>query len=279
MGSLPPTTASTLTPGQLASQNDAYEKTVLYDINYAYQQQSAKNNNNKLRFTLSVPTANNTTITFNAHIDPNHLIYSAEKRIVPLDVLTGVVVQDFGFNAETMELKGTTGSAYYKEIDTLQSIFRSQSMNGLPSKVSISIEGKTYKAAWKEFVFDRQNTAAGGNTINYTISFIILPTHTVLQGTSLGPTAAANAASNSQQYSTGAAVLQAVTTGGKSVYQYLKFSKDVPLTSLQQASNFVQQNYDPSANGGMAFPGINIPLQANQTINVPNDWSTVVADD
>jgi hypothetical protein len=262
----PPSTVSTSSPGQTANTNSNSQSNAqpLYDINYAYQQQSAKNNpKNNLRYTLSIPGANGKTIIFKAHIDPNHLIFSNEKRIVELDVLTGVVIQDFGFNTQILELKGTTGSAYYNEILQLGVIFHAQSAKGQPSAVSISIEGFNYKATWKEFVYDRQNTAAGGNTINYTMSFVIIPGFVKTSTEFLGKVPGLGG------------VINQVSTNGLSITAYLKSLPSIPLPNLGLAQQYVQNNWSSYSNNGAAFPGLNVPLLPTQVINVPGDWSSV----
>lgn len=279
MGSLPPSIV-TSTPGQTAQQvsNSLNNSglTGLYNILEAYKQQSLKNSNKNLRFTLSIPVGGQ-TVTFQAHLDPNHLLFSKQKRVVELDVLTGVVVQDFGFNAASLELKGTTGSAYYNDITKMQNIFDAQSGDGTPTSVAITIEGFSYKATWKEFSYDRQNTAAGGNTINYSMNFIVLSRQYSTSVQFLGPVPSPSASSNAtyiaSNYASGTAVTQNVSTNGLTPRQYLKASSEVGLAYINPALDFVSQNWNPAINGGVSYPGNDYNLLSTQLLTIPNSWA------
>src|ERR1700722_14135648 len=119
-------TSRTSSPGIPAElTNKSAASLIPYDIEYAFRNQSLKNIDGSLRFSLSIPFGSSTYF-FQGHIDPNHLTDEQNKRFVKLDTLNGVILQDFGFMPETIELRGTTGSAYYREIGQLDSIYNAQ---------------------------------------------------------------------------------------------------------------------------------------------------------
>ena len=253
-----------------------------YDINYAVTQQTLKNTNAQLRFKMSVQINSTKTYTFQAHLDPNHLVDEQNKRLVQIDVLTGVILQDFGYMPETLELRGSTGSQYYKEIQTLDTIFNNQSRNGRPTPVSITIQERTYSVVWRSFSFDQQQTQAGGNVVNYTMSFVILNrglnvgSGTASDVSSGSSVAAQNKINNSTIYNNGQALIVTVSTNGLSVYDYLKSVAQIPYTQIDDAVTYVENNWDPIINGG-AYPGDTVNLLPNQVITVPSDWSNVLS--
>lgn len=266
-------------PGQTAQQQTQTAAAITpYDIQYAYLQQSQKNNDSTLRFSMSVPF-NNQIYVFQAHLDPNHLVDQQAKRLVKIDVLTGVVIQDFGFTTETIELKGTTGSAYYREIGAMDQIFNAQSANGVPTAVTLTIEQRTYTCTWENFTFDRQQTPQGGNLINYTMSFIVLARNQQFDSTPVtynSPQAALQAAAAQIVYNNNQANTQNVGTNGLSPVQYVKSISSISNTQIFQALGFIQNNWNSALNGGVSYPGDYTALLSSQLITVPTNWSNVL---
>jgi hypothetical protein len=271
MSAVPPT-ISYSTPGVPASQAAA-DALVATKIPGMYKEQAFKNNGQTQRFSLSF--LNNTTIkTFTAHLDPSDISYRQQKRIASLDALTGVVLQDFGFKAPILEVKGTTGSAYYTEIDAMNTIFNNQNI-GNPTPVNIVLENKNYTAVWTEFSYSRMINAQAGNIIQYAMSFTILSnsgvaaanTDTIAANSAV---AASNAAANSFQYTNGTSSSTQINWSG-SMLDYVRqnsFSRN-----QDQVINYLQTNWN-TAQGPVPRP--NIPIPANSTLTVPTDWSTII---
>lgn len=250
------------------------------DLFYQFQQQSAKGLDARLRFSMSVQSGGK-PYTFKAHLDPNHLQYEQNKRLVEIDALNGIVIQDFGYKPATLLLKGTTGSAYYKELSRLDLIFRHQSVNGIPTTVSITIEQRSYNVVWKQFGYERQISASGGNLYNYSMSFVIMSDKygdfnngSVSDYTYGALIPRINAMNVSALYGAGA-VVQNVPAPGLSPRVFLQSLPGVPNSQLLNALAYVQGAWNPTLNNNAPYPGDNIPLTATQLITIPGDWTTV----
>lgn len=251
-----------------------------YDIAYAFTQQSSKNTNKLLRMKLSIPSPNigEPDYVFQAHLDPNHLINTQSKRIVELQTLTGVVIQDFGFNTERLELKGTTGSSYYREIGEMDLIFNSQSLNGTPTRVTLKIEERTYQCVWTTWMFGRQQSAAGGNLIEYNMEFTVLQRGESFDvSNNLYDAAAQNKRPvEALSSSSGTTVQKNIDAHGKSPKDYCKSTPEIPKQKIPNALKYIQSYWNPKANGGVAYQGDDVKLKKGQVLTVPNNWSDII---
>jgi hypothetical protein len=267
-GKNPPTN----TVGDFGQLSDTFK------YNYSYKNQSLKNNNPKLRMTLQIKT-DSQTIKFQAHLDPNHFTSTQQKRFAKIDTLQGVVVQDFGYRAELINLKGTTGLAYYQEIQTLDQIFNSQSNNNKPNSITLTIEGRTYIVAWENFSFDRQNTGGGpANLINYEMDFIVLSRGA---GQSETPTPSTVVAGNGVNGNQGTQqpnvpLKQTSITGSLNTYVASQ-SNSIQPQQQQAAINWIIQN-NPNVAEQYNIPTFTkyTPLN-NVQITVPLNWNTVLS--
>lgn len=268
-------------PGKSAEeQSKTIAANTPYDIAYAFTQQSSKNTNKLLRMRLSVPSPNigEPDYVFQAHLDPNHLINEQGKRVVELDTLTGVVIQDFGFKPERLELKGTTGSSYYREIGEMDLIFNSQSLNGTPTRVTLKIEDRTYQCVWLGWMFGRQQSAAGGNLIEYTMNFTVLQRGESFDvSNNLYDAAAQNKRPDSSLPSaSGTTVQKNVDAHGKSPRDYCKSTPEIPKQKIPDALSYIKSYWNTKLNGGLAYQGDNFKLKKGQVLTVPNNWADII---
>lgn len=134
--------------GQTAQQasQPAYgiNNTLAKKIQGMFVEQNKISNNGKLPFTLQIYNQS-APVKFTAHLGPNDINSAQQKRSAQLDTISGVVIQDFGFKPEILEIKGTTGSAYYQELNQMDAIFKSQNL-GSPTPVTVTLEYTTYQA-------------------------------------------------------------------------------------------------------------------------------------
>lgn len=249
-------------PGQSAIANANSGNGQKYDFKNMRYEQSAKQTNPLLRFTLKVGTGP----MFQGHIDPYHISNEQNKRLVEIQVNTGIIIQDFGYMAQQLELRGTTGAAFYTEIKAMDAIFNSQSINGTPTNSILVIENRSYTGVWKSFFWERQ---AQKNTYDYTIGF------TVLQLGVTGSVAVLNSpivqqakAAISQQSSSGQLQTSNVPAAGISPRQYLiSLGPGVVPASQFGASGaggwgalgWLGNNWDSTGNNG-PYPGDDSPL-------------------
>lgn len=267
-------------PGKSAEQqSQTIASLTPYDIAYAFTQQSSKNTNKLLRMKLSVPSPNigEPDYIFQAHLDPNHLINEQGKRVVELDTLTGVVIQDFGFKPEKLELKGTTGSAYYREIGEMDLIFNSQSLNGTPSRVTLKIEERTYQCVWTGWMFGRQQSAAGGNLIEYTMNFTVLQRGESFDvSNNLYDASSQNKRPDAGIPSISGKTIQKNVDGyGKSAKDYCKATPEIPKQKIKDALVYIEAHWDAKLNKS-SYPGDEKKLKKDQAFTVPNKWADVL---
>ena len=270
-------------PGQTAQQANqpAYgiNQTFAQKIQNMYKEQNNFPLNGKQKFTLQI-YGQSTPTKFVAHLGPNDVSYSQVKRTAALDALSGVVIQDFGYRPQTLEIRGTTGSAYYQEIDEMDAIFNSQNL-GNPLPVTVTLEYTTYQALWQEFKYGRAINATAGNLINYQMVFTILQiglnfsnggTSTVTQGS---PQAQSNATQNQSVYVTGKGQTADISATGQTIKTYLiNTDPNVGPSNYTAALNFVQNSWNSKKYG--PYPGPNKTLNNNQKITIPVPWSTVL---
>lgn len=227
----------------------------------------------RMVLTLS-PGGGKQSFYFGAHIDPQHLTDEQNKRIIQQDVLTGVVFQDFGYMAENIELKGTTGSEYFLEIQEMDDIFNNQSLQGTPTQVELTIEGRTYDAIWKSFTYNRINTAQGGNIYEYEMAFTVLQRTTsasqvIASVTVNSGVAQQNAVNNTSQ------VYNNVFVNGQTAQEYIRSITSIPVPMQGLALTFIASHWDTTLNNGDNYPGATVPL--TNYITTPLDWGTYLA--
>ena len=251
--------------------------TYKYDFPNMFIEQSGKNDINAgkvLRYTL---TCNG--FSFNAHIDPSHLTDTKGKRLVQLDVLTGIVLQDFGYTPEIIEMQGTTGARYYKELVKLDTVFSNQSTNGLvPTPATLTIEGRTYTGVFRDFVWNRQ--IYDGNTYKYTILFVVMnqgaisnPNNTNSQVISANTVAVASTNSNGQNQ-----VQYLTTYAGQTPSNYIQANSGTIGSSQRSAAMaYLASNWSTAPQNKRSFPGPNGRILSSEVLVVPASWQSVLS--
>jgi len=251
-----------------------------YDINNMFQEQSAKQTNPSLRFTLVC-----NGFKFQGHIDPNHLIDTQSKRIVQIDTLTGIVLQDFGYMMQILELRGTTGSAYYQEIQRMDAVFNNQSTGGSasasnPTVCTLTIEGRTYSGVWKDFTFERQ---AQINTYNYTIVFDVMTKGKFTNSTSSpgnfdSVQTQKNQIANGLTSSNGKAQVNYVSWPGQTPRSYAKsIVQFYKVGTTAQILQYLKNNWSTALqNKGSSYPGDDGKVSNTQVLVTPLNWNTVL---
>lgn len=278
IGSTTPPPISLSTKGKNAKVNALPPGTIGY-ISWnknAIAEQSAKHFNvpTKVRFTMTLDA-----YEFTAHLDPNDIQRQQQKRLAQLDVLGGVVVQDFGYKAEILEVKGTTGSKYYDAINQMNDIFLAQTSDK-PKEVQVTLDGTSYSAVLMQFNFGRQINQGAGNLINYSMQFIVLAVNsvnstlldTVVKGSSVVKSNTANNASK--------------TLSGKSTTRTEKWTKSLAEYVTQNTESIVKRNgprvigyindYWTTLHPGQAYPPPFKALGKDGKFTRPINWSDVL---
>ena len=272
------TTVGDIFPASYKSHLNSKNSYKNYDIYGMYEQQTLKNTEPMRRFSLVC-----NGYKFQAHIDPSHMVDTKAKRLVPLDTLTGIVLQDYGYVMQTIELKGTTGAAYYKEIEKLDDVFSNQSTTGTatqsnPTICVLKIENRTYSGVWAGFTFERQ---AQENTYKYTIIFNVMVKDTYVD---------ANASPgnfNSTLTQKGKVVNSANSSNGKNQVTYVSWDGKTPSSyadtivkqfgKKSQILQFLQKNWSSAPQNKRSFPlapsGV---VNPGEVLVVPLNWSTVL---
>jgi len=210
--------------------------------------------------------------TFQASLDPNDINLQQSKRYAMLDVLGGVIVQDFGWKPSVLEIKGTTGSKYYDAIAQMNLVYNAQG-NGNPVPVQVTLEGQSYQAVLQQFNYGRQINPTGGNLVNYQMSFTVLSQNAVPTSAtdSTVTTAAVPQAMAANSTSTvGGQALQSVTVTN-SINGYLQSASSTTRTNYIAAVAFLRM-YWPN---GSTFPP-NLNQVATYTFNIPSpNWTAL----
>ena len=228
-----------------------------------------KNFNDSLRMVVEIPSLGK---VFKAHIDPNHYQHTQGKRMIPIDVLTGVIEQDFGYLAETVEIHGNTGLQFYNEIATMNDIFNNQ-LGGMATTVNLKIEDISVTASWTNFEYRRTANAGSPQVVDYTMQFIVL-SHTPSADAGVSNPVAQQMKANNTTASTST---RSITLGGQSVNSYLSgILSNQSYTYYNVALQFMQSNFNSSANSGMSFPNPDATFTSSNSPSfvVPSDWST-----
>jgi hypothetical protein len=252
-----------------ASPNNLYKN---YNFPNMYTEQAGKNNGTKLRFSI---TCN--SFTFQAHIDPEHLIDEQGKRIVQIDVLTGIVLQDFGYTVQAIELRGTTGAAYYDEIDALDRVFNNQSTGGVPTPATLVLESRTYTGVFTRFEFDR---IVRDNRYTYVIGFTVLQRGKTYNNSNFNyasAVVAARKAQNSIGYGTGLNQTTYIDYAGQTPNAYASANSNIPLSQKGIALTYLAAQWSTAPqNANRSYPGDYNPLNANEVLVVPINWNSVL---
>lgn len=267
-------------PGKTAQQNAISTSGLTTDLSdlipSMWQYQSAKAFNPKLRFQLALPNG----AYFQAHLDPNDFSIQKQKRFAQLDTLDGIVIQDFGYKPTILEIKGTTGSRYWDEINQLDVIFKGQSA-GKPMPVTLSIEGMNYTGFWSQFSCNRTINSQAGNLVQYSMQFIVFSESTwdTSQGSDTIASGASVVANNKLQQAATFANSKGQTTTvvwtGRTINQYIN-SIPALLIYKDNALGFIEQHWNDIPSNG-AYPGPTKALTDSQRIVVPNPWSNFIA--
>lgn len=266
-----PITSADIYPYKSAqSQKTQYKN---YNFVNMADNQISKSKNPLTRFSL---TCNG--YSFQAHIDPNHIINTQAKRIAQLDTLTGIVLQDYGYMAQTFEIRGTTGAAYFLEIQKLNDVFNNQSTSGTPTVCTLTLETITYSGVWKEFSFERQ---AQENTYKYTIGFTVMKLGKYTpasDGNFNSQITQSNTAKNAMNSSDGKSKVTQVSWAGKTPQSYVEsISQYVPASKRSVALAYIKQNWSTaSQNKARNYPGDRANLNTGEVLVIPLDWSTIL---
>jgi hypothetical protein len=265
---------TTSQPGKTAQQAAIPQSTLPNDLKNIipgmFKEQSLKANNSSLRFRMEVPGGS----TFSAHLDPNDVSRQQMKRFAQLDALSGVVIQNFGYKPEMLEIKGTTGSRYYEAIKGMDDVYNSQN-NGKPLPVNLYLEGINYTGFWSSFTFNRTINSQAGNLVQYSMQFIVFTRSSdstsgdsIAQGASI---VAKNTANQKSQFTNGKAKTTQFQYTGLTINHYINSHPEL-IVVKDNALNFIEQHWaDVPTNG--AYPGPNKALTSVQRIVVPSPWS------
>lgn len=244
------------------------------NIAYMVKEQREKHLDKYLRFKMVMPDGS----SFQAHIDPNDFTRQQAKRIVQLDVLSGVVIQDFGFKPEVLEIKGTTGSRYWAAFEEMDAVFNYQ-YNGTPVPIKLYIERNTYTGVWTNFNANRTINSQAGNLVQYSMQFIVFSRtagDTTKDSVAAGASVVQkNATSNQSKSSNGQLVLDYVPWTGKTINSYIQ-SNPLLIQQPDNVLNFIQQYWSNYTSNG-AYPGPNKGLTSKQLIVVPKDWNSYLS--
>ena len=214
---------------------------------------------------------------FQAHIDPQHIVNNQSKRIVQLDTLTGIVLQDFGYSAQTLELRGTTGAAFYTEISKLNDVFNNQSTNASPTVCTLVLESITYSGVWKEFTYERQSQ---DNIYKYTIGFTVMTagkSQAASPGNFNSAVTQANKTANALTSSDGSSKVSYIPWAGKTPYAYVAaLNQVIPTGSRSVALAFISKNWSTAPQNTRSYPTDKGYLKSTEVLVVPLDWNTVL---
>ena len=245
-----------------------------YLFSNMYKEQNGKNQNKLLRFSLACKG-----LKFQAHLDPSHITDEQGKRIVQLDTLTGIVLQDYGYTARRIEIRGTTGAAYYVEIKRLDDLFNNQSTSGQPTPATLTLESRTYTGVWKEFSFERM---AQENTYKYIIGFVVMNVGKLSGNDNAinfsSSVTQSNTIQNASSSSTGQNLVQYIPYAGNSPNDYVtSIPQSITIPQRQQALNYINAHWsDASDFNKRSYPGDRANLLQNEVLVVPLDWSTIL---
>lgn len=246
-----------------------------YDFHNMYLEQSGKSGIKRgkiLRFSMSC-----NGVTFNAHLDPNHLTDTQGKRLIQLDVLTGIVLQDFGYTPEIIEFQGTTGAQYYVELLKMQNVFTKQSTNGIiPTPATLTIERRTYTGVWKDFTWNRQ--VLDGNVYKYDIVFVVMSAGAIQPADTVKSSViAANTVAVAAANANGMNQVQYVSYAGNTAYNYVSTNPAINNTQRSAALAYLRQNWSTATQNVRSYPGDNANLSITEVLVVPASWSSVLS--
>lgn len=252
-----------------ASPNNLYKN---YNFPNMYMEQSGKNDGKKLRFSLAC-----NSFTFQAHIDPEHLTDDQGKRLVQIDVLTGIVLQDFGYTVQSIELRGSTAAAYYDEIDSLDRVFNNQSTNGVPTPATLIIEGRTYTGVFTRFEFDR---IAQDNRYKYVIGFTVLQRGKRYDNSNFNYSSAvvaARQARNAIASGTGQNVTTYVDNTGNTPADYVSSNPNIPRSKKGTALAYLASQWSTAPqNSSRSYPGDYNTMNSGEVLVVPVNWNSIL---
>jgi len=243
-----------------------------YDFPNMFVEQTAKVNNAQLRFSLE---CNKTK--FQAHLDPTHLTDDQGKRIVQLDTLTGIVLQDYGYTAQNIELRGSTGAKYYQKILEMDNVFNNQSTSGNPTICTLIIEGRTYSGVWKAFTFDR---IAQENTYKYVIGFTVMKQgkfYDNIANNFNSTQISSGTLKNAIESKDGKSNVKYVPDVGQTATKYVTGEKTISASKRKQALAYIATHWkDFKGNKARQYPGDNAAIKKGEALVVPIDWSKVL---
>jgi len=268
--SLPGLPASSNTP---VNSNNPYKQ---YDFAEMFLQQSGKTNLSRgkiQRFSLS---CNN--YSFQAHLDPQDFSVSENKRIVSIDTITGIVLQDFGFSPLQVEFKGTTGAAYFSEIATMENVFQNQSLNtSLATPCALTIENRTYTGVWQSFFWDRK--IYEGNVYKFNVGFIVTQQgkQIITDSASSNSTVISNNKINvSANNANSQNIINYIQFGGKSPFQYVSSNPQIPNNQRKKALQWIANNWSTSLSNMRNYPGDSANLLSTEFLPTASDWQSVL---
>ena len=270
----PQSTNSNLT----VSASDIYPYKIATNLNNHYKNYNFKNMAKEQVGKLKTPLLRFSLICngykFQAHIDPNHIVNNQMKRIVQLDTLTGIVLQDYGYGAQSLELRGTTGAAFYVEIDKLNTVFNNQSTNAAPTPCQLILEGITYQGVWKEFTYERQSQ---DNIYKYTIGFTVMSIGKISSSNNTSSAViAAKKTANALTISNGKNKVNIMPWAGRTPAAFVAATSSIPANQRNAALSFLNANWKTATVNKRSYPGDNATLLSNEMLVVPLSWANVL---
>lgn len=273
--SSPGTPASANVPGnkyQTLANNNPNNIYKNYNFPNMYLEQSGKQVGKKMRFSLSC-----NSFTFKAHLDPEHITDDQGKRLVQIDVLSGIVLQDFGYTVQNIELRGSTGAAYYDEIAQLDTVFNNQSTTGTVTPATLVLEGRTYTGVFSRFEFDR---VAKDNRYTYIIGFTVLQRGATYDNTNFNynsAVVAANRARNAIASGNGVSINMTVDNTGRTPADYVNSNMSIPKTKTGVALTYLANQWSSAPQNKRSYPGDNSVMNAGEVLVVPVNWNNVLS--
>lgn len=256
--------------GATSQTNITNQKYPKYEWNNIFISQLGKEFGKQKRMSL---TCNG--YTFQAKIDPNNYVNTQQKRNIQIPVINGIVIQDFGYEAEKIELKGSAGMDFYLKIQEMDAVFNNQA--GTSSNLATLIfENRVYTCYIDSFTHRRSAREA---TYEYSINLTVTKRSGDYPNTPQNNSSIANSnkIKNSALSTTGTNIVQYLQYTGKTPSNYVSSNSSlIPKNQQANALQYIQSNWANAYQNVRAYPGDNSPLLNTEVLVVPSNWSNVL---
>lgn len=242
----------------------------LYEWNNIFMSQLGKEFGKKKRMTL---TCNG--FTFQAKIDPNNYNNSQQKRNIQIPVINGIIIQDFGYEAEKIELKGSAGMDFYQKIQEADAVFNNQSNSGSPTPATLTFENRVYTCFIDSF---NSRISAVEATYEYIINLTVLQRSGLYNNVPQNNSSIANSnkIKNASTSLSGTNVVQYISYTGKTPKDYVSNNSSIAKNQQNNALQYISSNWSTAYQNTRPYPGDNSPLLNTEVLVVPNNWSDVL---